>query len=840
MTIDNLEEDLMSTQIRHEEEMTMKGAEKYLKDVSNAVRRNNEDGTAYGQAILAHRLTTFAQAIAEWKISVSSGCAGRYANSYMLIRDLPDETLAFITMKNVLAGVSSLRTLQHVGVAIGIAIEDEMRFSGIRQEERKQYDKIMEGAKKRSSYHYKHIYSIRRADRFSAWERWSRTDRLHVGVNLLGILINSIGLVEITHQKIEKNQSIKYVKALPETLEWIEKKNGVISCLRPVYEPMVVQPRDWDSPYNGGYISSNIRPLKLVKTKNKAYMEELQNTDMPIVFAAVNALQHTPWQINSQILEVMNQLWETGSSIAGLPARDGLAMPSKPFDIDTNAEAKREWRIQAAKAHTQNLSLMGQRMAFNMALGIATRYEKFRKIYFPYQLDFRGRIYAVPHLNPQGADYHKALLRFANGKPLGEEGWKWLAILGANLAGNDKVTLEDRVNWIMENEDEILGIANDPYGNRGWCGAIGGVEIDKPWQFLAFCFEWKGYVEHGEEFVSKLPVAMDGSCSGIQHFSAMLRDHIGGKAVNLIPADLPQDVYQLVANKVLEQIAVDLEEGTEDTLKHTDQGTAYVKTGTKALAQQWSEFGISRKVTKRSVMTLAYGSKEYGFKEQLMEDIIRPAKQACDREGKEFVFQGDGYQAAQYMAKAIWNAVNQVLVKAGEAMKWLQSAASIAASEELPVRWTTPVGFPVMQAYPDLENRKVKTSISGKLVYLTMYREKDNLDRRRQSQGIAPNYVHSCDAAHMMLTIVRAEQEGIRNFAMIHDSFGTSAGDTEELYRIVREAFVEMYGDVDVLESFRDEICKQLSDKNLERVQPLPARGDLDLSEVVNSRYCFA
>ena len=223
-----------------------------------------------------------------------------------------------------------------------------------------------------------------------------------------------------------------------------------------------------------------------------------------------------------------------------------------------------------------------------------------------------------------------------------------------------------------------------------------------------------------------------------------------------------------------------------------------------------------------------------------MEDIIRPAKQQCDREGKEFIFQGDGYQAAQYMARAIWNAVNQVLVKAGEAMKWLQSAAGIAASEELPVRWTTPVGFPVMQAYPDLEKRKVKTSISGKLVYLTMYKEKDKLDRRRQSQGIAPNFVHSCDAAHMMLTIVRAEQEGIKNFAMIHDSFGTSAGDTEELYRIVRESFVEMYGEVQVLESFRNEICNQLSDKNLLRVQPLPTSGDLELSEVVNSRYCFA
>jgi len=125
-------------------------------------------------------------------------------------------------------------------------------------------------------------------------------------------------------------------------------------------------------------------------------------------------------------------------------------------------------------------------------------------------------------------------------------------------------------------------------------------------------------------------------------------------------------------------------------------------------------------------------------------------------------------------------------------------------------------------------------------VYLTMYQDKDTLDRRKQSQGIAPNFVHSCDAAHMMLTVVRARQQGIDNFAMIHDSFGTTAGDVEDLYHVVRESLVEMYSEIDVLESFRDEIVQQLSDKNRAELQPLPARGNLDLSQVLESRYCFA
>ena len=828
---------LISIQLNLEEEMTQRGAERYLRNVSKSVKAGQEDGTSYGQQIMAARLDLLAKAIDQWKAETAAGTPGqRNSTAYQKTKDVPSPTLAFLTLKNVMAGISTLRTLQFVAAALGTTVEDELRFAAVREEEKKKYDKLVAGANKRGAYHYKHIYAVREADKFQDWSKWTRTERLHVGMKLIDLCIESVGLVEVIHQTIGKEQSTQVLKALPDTIAWIEKKNDAVSMLRPVYEPMVVQPRDWSTPFNGGYLSSNIKPLKLVKTKNRAYLEELAHTDMPIVYEAINALQRTSWQINSQVLAVMKTLWESGSELGGLPPRDGIPLPAKPADIEENEEARKQYRGEAARVHLQNLQLTGHRIGFNIALDIAKRYEGFRKIYFPYQLDFRGRIYAVSHLSPQGSDVQKALLRFANGKPLGSEGWKWLAIHGANTAGYDKVSLEDRVNWVFDNEEEICAIAENPYDNRGWCGSIGNVEIDKPWQFLAFCLEWAGYCKYGETYVSKLPVAMDGSCSGIQHFSAMLRDEIGGNAVNLVPSELPQDVYGMVAKKVIEQAQEDAVSGTEDELKHTEEGVAYVKRGTKALSKQWLSFGITRKTTKRSVMTLAYGSKEYGFKEQLMEDIIRPAKNS----GKEFPFDGDGYQAAQYMAKAIWIAVNKVLVKAGEAMRWLQTAASLAAKEDLPVRWTTPVGFPVMQAYADMETRRVKTAINGKLVYFRVNQETDKLDRRKQSSGIAPNYVHSCDAAHLMLTVVRAKQAGINSFGMVHDSFATTAGQTEELFRIVREAFVEMYSEVNVLGSFRDEIAQQLSGEGKEKLPALPESGTLDLSQVVDSRFCFA
>jgi DNA-directed RNA polymerase len=833
-------EDLLAVQLKLEEEMTARGATRFLKNIEKNIDRETEDLTSYSQQLTSRKLEMLSIAIDEWKSSAGSGVAVRNGTAYKLINEMPSTTLAFLTLKYTLSGISKIRTVQKVGVAIGIAIEDEMRFEAIRKTEKGLYKKLYVGASKRNSMNNKHIYAVRLADRHTAYNNWTKIDTVRVGVKMLEILMESIGIVKLTCIKLGKTNSATYVEALPTTLTWIAKHTEALSILRPMYEPMVVIPRDWNCPLGGGYLSSHISPLKLVKTNNKSYFEELENTDIPLIYKSVNNLQRTPWQINTSVLDVMKTLWDSHSTIAGIPNRDGVDLPQKPHDIDTNEEARKEWRIAASKLHIQNLTYTGQRASFTMALSVAERYRGFRKIYFPYQLDFRGRIYAVPHLNPQGSDYQKSLLRFADGKALGEEGWKWLAVLGSNLAGHDKVSFEDRVNWVLDNEEEIAAIAEDPYNNQGWCGTVGDMEISEPWQFLAFCFEWRGFLEHGDTYVSKLPVAMDGSCSGIQHFSAMLRDSVGGGAVNLIPAAVPQDVYQLVADCVIKQAQEDCLTGTEDTLKHTKEGVAYMFAGTKRLAQQWLEFGITRKVTKRPVMVLSYGSKVYGFKEQTMSDILRPAKQEAERGGKPFPFDGDGYSAALYMASAIWSSVNEVLVKAGEAMEWIQKAATVISNEQLPVRWTTPVGFPVMQHYPDIEKRSIKCTINGKLTYMRMNKEKDKLNKRKMAQSLPPNVVHSFDAAHMMLTVCRASDEGITNFACIHDSFGTTAGDLQKLYRIVRETFVEIYDNIDVLQVFEDEITESLTPTKKLLIPPLPTRGDLVLSEVLNSNYCFA
>lgn len=828
----NTTDSLIDVQLRLESEMTQRGMARYMKAVTEAREAGSEDTLGASQTLIKHHTDRMTEAIVGWLKETSAGKAGNRNIAFKYLRSFDPGVLAFLTLKKLLGRVSTPVVVQRAAKELGTAVEDEVRLAAVRANERKAYDSILRGAKLRISEHYKRVYAIRRASEVIEFDQWPETDRMHVGMKLIDLAITSLGWFSVDTQQIGKNNTQKLLVASPELLEQMDRHHGVTAMLRPVFEPMVVQPRDWTTPHDGGYLSSDIRPLKLVKISSAGYYEELANTEMPVVYSAVNALQRTAWQINTQVLEVMREFWELGHSLAKLPAREGQEIPPKPFDIETNEEARMEWRKRAAKVHQANSQERSKRLSVALTLDVAARYNDYPRLFFPYQLDFRGRIYAVPAFNPQGPDCMKALLRFAGGKPLGEHGATWLAMHGANVAGNDKCDLEERVQWVLDNEEEIVRCATDPFEHTGWRTEIAGIEIDKPWQFLAFCMEWKGYTEHGDDFVSKLAVALDGSCSGLQHFSAMLLDEVGGAAVNLVPSDTPKDVYGMVAGKVAQGLEGIVASGP------SPDGEGF------PFATQWLSFGINRKTTKRPVMTLAYGSKQFGFKDQLLAEILDPALKAATLGGSvdaaRFPFEGDGYKASVFMAGQIWAAVSVTLVKAVEAMTWLQKAASAVSAEGLPIRWASPVGFPVMQAYWDTRSRRIDTALQGSVVKVTMAENTDKLDRKAQANGISPNFVHSCDAAHMMLTTVRAGQEDITSFAMIHDSFGTVAADTEALFRIVRESFVEMYSEVDVLDQFRNEIARQLSDEKRADLAQLPAKGNLDLAGVLDSRFCFA
>lgn len=84
-------------------------------------------------------------------------------------------------------------------------------------------------------------------------------------------------------------------------------------------------------------------------------------------------------------------------------------------------------------------------------------------------------------------------------------------------------------------------------------------KVDKPWEFLAACFELDDAYSLSDPtaFNSSLPCHQDGTCNGLQYYAALGRDLKGGKSVNLCNSDKPQDVYEEVLAVVKEKLEID-------------------------------------------------------------------------------------------------------------------------------------------------------------------------------------------------------------------------------------------------------------------------------------------
>ena len=158
------------------------------------------------------------------------------------------------------------------------------------------------------------------------------------------------------------------------------------------------------------------------------------------------------------------------------------------------------------------------------------------------------------------------------------------------------------------------------------------------------------------------------------------------------------------------------------------------------------------------------------------------------------------------------------------------------------IRWITPSGFPVVyQAFTTKKDncqstlRGVKGGAkdqAGRINHVAQhYTDKPN--RQEYSAGIAPNYVHSQDAAHMAIVIEALGED----FGAVHDSFSCHASDVPRLKEFTQGAFVSMYDQENPLEAIKQRIVGETHTDCTVEVPPL---GSLDIENVIGSRNFFS
>jgi DNA-directed RNA polymerase len=435
----------------------------------------------------------------------------------------------------------------------------------------------------------------------------------------------------------------------------------------------------------------------------------------------------------------------------------------------------------------------------------------------------------------------------------------------------------------LDNEEIILSYAENPKVNQGW------MKADKPWQFLAACFElkkfrhWQNsffdtYVNTNEietkleeigvepyDYESHLECYIDGSNNGSQHLSALTKDEITAPHVNLVPLNLPGDLYKYVGDHVWEHLSKVVEGYTKHQIKscetiidnlielkkqiHTAEPRSdrrkqliddvrkfkdtYTDIANVAAPIYWlrvKDAKHKRKVVKRNVMTLPYGGTAYGLGQQQIDD--------AKKHGIELLLHME-HKWGAYLGREIFEDCRVSLERPMRLLSVFEAAGKKAEVESRFLSWTVPVtNFPVVQNYTEGKVKKiwvqygppltkVSTGYYANTLQLAICFIEDVIPSKgKQSQGASPNAIHSLDAAHLALTVHRAEFP----ITTIHDSFGCLLADMPRLFTMIRETFVELYSS-NPLESLMKDIEGDISNVEL---------GNLDINLVLESEYCFA
>lgn len=861
------------------------GAEKFRRNIEKQIEGKEEENTFYSSILKKEKLEAVAiniKTLAEEKKG-----AGRSGNVLPIIRELDPYTLAAYALEGVLTSLTKGQSVQNTANSIGKRVEAGILAQITSEEAPRFWNKVSRQVKGRRGRYQagvlKHIIEQLALGKYgedNATDRlkkllqtsfktrevislWPDDIKIHLGAWLLDVVMRTTGIVEIKKGGMHTPDTIV---ASPEIMEWIKNSVDNKAIFSPEWIPLPIPPRDWSTPFDGGYHTPLINRYKLISRASKGFLEEVRdNAHMPTVYTTVNAAQRTAWRINKNVYEVAKTFWEGQIKCNALPDAPEVNVPPCPVcgNIPTDEEREagnhvcfindeknfRLWKDASRKAFEERIANGSRNIEVAFTMHAATRYLDEDRFYFPYYLDFRGRLYTrVPYLSPQGAGLGKAMLEFAEGKAIStEEGARWLAIHVANSWGHDKLPFDERVKWTKDNTEMLLAVAADPYEHREWSK----LKMKEAWPALAASFEWAGYIREGLAFVSHLPIAQDGTCSGLQHYAALLHDEHTAKQVNVAPGERPNDVYKAVAERTIEIL-----EGLVGDPEHGEKAMAWLETGI-----------INRKLTKRSVMTLPYGATSFSCKDYVYEYY----KEALHDKGKVGPWElgAEQHKACCWLGNKVWQAIKDVLTVAPVAMGLLQNTAKEMARQQLPLNWTTPTGFRVQQYNVQYTARRLELALAGDIVYrtiegrkqgpkvnhdvlpkgfrVTMQEPTDIIDEHKQASGVAPNFIHSLDASAMCLTVSKMVEYGVHSFALIHDSFATHACDSALLAKTLREEFAGMYREKDPLVDLYAEFTMMLkiieaedSIKVIKAYQNEMPYGTFNVDKVLDSLYFFA
>ena len=766
-----------------ERDALAQGATKIRKQEDKALAREYASSLVTSQSFMNTYLPAVCDTIKrEREYKLGRGNGQYFIEIINYLNDLEDLACAGIALKvtfdKVFSLVEDANKLVKVQEAIGRAIEQECQIRyyervapGLMNYVVKKYWHSAAGTRQR----YKDARIMLERNGYH-WKKWGPTTQVRLGNWLLDcILKQEPNLFETVIFRTNRKTKTYLIP----TAYFADAKQQLFKELQDhafLTWPMLIPPNDWTEETAGGYLSNEVmREHDMIRRGSPPIQGET-------TYRFLNKIQQTAFTLNKFVVDVAKQLERQGRTVGKfIPETDILDLPNKPLDIDTNEEAKREYKRRRRDVENHNRIQTQKCVRTRMTMECVRRFEVYDRWFLPWSYDYRGRTYPVAaFLTPQDTDFGKSLLKFYVESFVDEVAIDWLKFHVATQYGLDKSPIKERILWVENNHTLIEKIATDPIGNlHEWEVA------DEPWQFLAACEEYYACVISSSRCYTGLPIAVDATCSGLQILAGLARDASTAKLVNVIPSDKPQDAYKVIADASKPNIP-------------------------ECLHDVWD-----RKCTKRTVMTVPYNAKPFSnrgyIRDALAEKNVEVHKDVLTQ-----------------VVAAVRQAMDEVVPGPMAVMKWIESTvAELIKSGATELTWTTPSGFTVTQRLmkPEVETLQLKLLGCLKKVVVAVG-DSDEVDLLHHKNATAPNLIHSLDASLLHISALRFDAP----LALIHDSVLCRSSDMSILSAIVRETYMHLFAEHDYLNEWAEQVGAT--------TKP-PIIGDLEPSSVIESTYFF-
>jgi DNA-directed RNA polymerase len=814
-------EGTVDEQLLIEEKKEKEGIAKIVREVNKAIDRGDFSDTVHGKVLVKLGYEPYVDKLKEYLNTTLYSHQKKVRELLLLLCD-DMEQVAYIAITACIGSSIRNRPLTSTAMAIVRSLRDIYFVNKLERDNPKLHTYL--GAEfRRASKKQKRTLIKKHIDklyRLGEDEKEDNPIMTQLGTTLINILelsgSNIIKVVKTSTNrkgKVVPKNVVTLTEEASEILTNLEYSDLFTSVIKP---PMIVPPKDWTNNYDGGFLKG--KNFLFTVTSNDV-RKHLKKGKYPKVYNVINKLQKTPWRVNLEMLEVIQTIYNNNMIDPKSPSLAPTLYGGLPTQVPyswkdfINKDMYDKWHDFNREREAITIRADGEqsrRLELVYTLSVADTMKHYGKLYYPYVLDYRGRVYSsVAFLTPQGQGYTKSLLEFGNGRHLTDIGVFWLKIHISNTYGNDKLSYEDRIEWVDNNLSTIIKVANDPMGNlKDW------VWVDSPYEYLAACKAWRDHTEGKEIY---LPIQLDATNSGVQMYSGLLRDPKGGQEVNVINKVVDgnimrADIYQVVADKVNNY----LKEGNYSKwVEYTDREgvtkSAYTVDVAKSMIGK-----ITRSIVKRNVMTVPYSVTRQGMSNQLW-DVMDEAM----LKGKPF-WEGDKWIANKILTQLSHEAIYDTIEGAKKGQEYL---VELSKSLNKPAQWTGVLyDFPLRQTSLTLKEVRVNT-IYGRLLLNV---EEPKLNKRRQSNSIAPNFIHNIDST-VLLYCVENIQEDI---GVIHDCFLVHANDGDDIQGWYKDGYVIVMR-LDPLRNIQQQL-------DPEHIVPFPEYGSLELNDVYRSKYIIS